>query len=90
MAPLGAACKTIGAVGKVVSSIDTNSNNFEAMMGQLRIGLDAPLSGMATAFSSSLFGLAGSLILGFLDLSLDNQWAFFNELEDWLSSLCAL
>jgi biopolymer transport protein ExbB/TolQ len=79
--------QTIGAVGNVVSSIDTNSNNFEAMMGQLRIGLDAPLSGMATAFSSSLFGLAGSLILGFLDLQLGQAMGrFFNELEDWLSA----
>jgi septal ring factor EnvC (AmiA/AmiB activator) len=57
------------------------------MMGQLRIGLDAPLSGMATAFSSSLFGLAGSLILGFLDLQLGQAMGrFFNELEDWLSA----
>ena len=79
--------QTIGAVGNVVGSIDTNSNNFEAMMGQLRVGLDAPLSGMATAFSSSLFGLAGSLILGFLDLQLGQAMGrFFNELEDWLSA----
>ena len=79
--------QTIGAVGNVVGSIDTNSSNFEAMMGQLRVGLDAPLSGMATAFSSSLFGLAGSLILGFLDLQLGQAMGrFFNELEDWLSA----
>ena len=79
--------QTIGAVGNVVGSIDTNSNNFEAMMRQLRVGLDAPLSGMATAFSSSLFGLAGSLILGFLDLQLGQAMGrFFNELEDWLSA----
>ena len=79
--------QTIGAVGNVVGSIDINSNNFEAMMRQLRLGLDAPLSGMATAFSSSLFGLAGSLILGFLDLQLGQAMGrFFNELEDWLSA----
>ena len=79
--------QTIGAVGNVVGSIDANSNNFEAMMGQLRAGLDAPLSGMATAFSSSLFGLAGSLVLGFLDLQLGQAMGrFFNELEDWLSA----
>ncbi len=60
---------------------------FAAMMKQLRAGLDAPLSGMATAFSSSLFGLAGSLILGFLDLQLGQAMGrFFNELEDWLSA----
>ena len=79
--------QTIDAVGNVVGSLNTNSNNFETMMGQLRVGLDAPLSGMATAFSSSLFGLAGSLILGFLDLPLGQAMGrFFNELEDWLSA----
>ena len=57
------------------------------MMQQLKGGLDAPLSGMSTAFSSSLFGLAGSLILGFLDLQLGQAMGrFFNELEDWLSA----
>lgn len=79
--------KTIGAVSLVINSLDANSTNFEAMMSQLRTGLDAPLSGMATAFSSSLFGLAGSLILGFLDLQLGQAMGrFFNELEDWLSA----
>jgi len=79
--------QTIGAVGLVVGSLETESANFTAMMKQLRTGLDAPLSGMATAFSSSLFGLAGSLILGFLDLQLGQAMGrFFNELEDWLSA----
>ena len=79
--------ETIGAVGQVVASIDGQGVNFEAMMTQLRTGLDAPLSGMATAFSSSLFGLAASLTLGFLDLQLGQAMGrFFNELEDWLSA----
>ena len=79
--------QTIGAVGAVVGSIDTASTDFEAMMQQLKGGLDAPLSGMSTAFSSSLFGLAGSLILGFLDLQPGQAMGrFFNELEDWLSA----
>ena len=79
--------QTIGAVGAVVGSINTASTDFEAMMQQLKGGLDAPLSGMSTAFSSSLFGLAGSLILGFLDLQLGQAMGrFFNELEDWLSA----
>ena len=79
--------QTIGAVSLVINSLDANSANFQAMMTQLRSGLDAPLSGMATAFSSSLFGLAGSLILGFLDLQLGQAMGrFFNELEDWLSA----
>ena len=53
--------------------------------------LKAPLSGMGTAFSSSLFGLAGSLILGFLDLQASHaQNRFYNELEDWLASITTL
>jgi hypothetical protein len=79
--------QTIGAVSLVINSLDANSADFQTMMKQLRSGLDAPLSGMATAFSSSLFGLAGSLILGFLDLQLGQAMGrFFNELEDWLSA----
>jgi hypothetical protein len=79
--------QTIGAVSLVINSLDADSANFQAMMTQLRSGLDAPLSGMATAFSSSLFGLGGSLILGFLDLQLGQAMGrFFNELEDWLSA----
>ena len=81
--------QTIGAVGNVVDGLSSSSGNpnLDKMMQQLRNGLDAPLSGMATAFSSSLFGLTGSLILGFLDLQLGQAMGrFFNEVEDWLSS----
>ena len=80
--------QTIGAVGNVVDGLSsTNNANLDRMMEQLRSGLDEPLSGMATAFSSSLFGLTGSLVLGFLDLQLGQAMGrFFNEVEDWLSS----
>jgi len=58
---------------------------------ELISGLKAPMSGMGTAFSSSLFGLAGSLILGFLDLQASHaQNRFYNELEDWLASITSL
>ncbi|MEM8799906.1 MAG: flagellar motor protein MotA, partial [Pseudomonadota bacterium] len=61
------------------------------MFGSLKEGLRAPLSGMGTAFSSSLFGLAGSLVLGFLDLQLGQaQNRFYNELEDWLSGFAKI
>jgi hypothetical protein len=57
----------------------------------LKAGLTAPLSGMGVAFSSSLFGLAGSLVLGFLDLQLGQaQNRFYNDLEEWLSGLTRL
>jgi hypothetical protein len=79
--------QTIAAVGGVVEGLDMNSADLNQMMQQLRGGLDAPLAGMATAFSSSLFGLAGSLLLGFLDLQLGQAMGrFFNEVEDWLSA----
>ena len=77
--------QTIGSVSTVVSGLDLTDGDFDNMMLQLRSGLDAPLSGMSTAFSSSLFGLDGSLILGFLDLPLGQAMGrFFNEVEDWL------
>jgi len=79
--------QTIGSVGRVVGGLDLGSTDFDAMMSQLRNGLDAPLAGMATAFSSSLFGLGGSLVIGFLDLQLGQAMGrFFNEVEDWLSA----
>lgn len=79
--------QTIGSVSTVVSGLDLTDGDFDNMMLQLRSGLDAPLSGMSTAFSSSLFGLGGSLILGFLDLQLGQAMGrFFNEVEDWLSA----
>jgi hypothetical protein len=80
--------ETIQAVGFVVSGIDTQTADFGKLMQEFKSGLDAPLSGMATAFSSSLFGLAGSLILGFLDLQLGQASSrFYSELEDWLSTM---
>ena len=77
---------TVQAVGGVVGAIDTTSIDIGVMMQQLKTGLDAPLDGMATAFSSSLFGLGGSLILGFLDLQLGQaSGRFYTNVEDWLS-----
>ena len=79
--------QTIGSVGRVVGGLDLSRTDFDSMMSQLRNGLDAPLAGMATAFSSSLFGLGGSLVIGFLDLQLGQAMGrFFNEVEDWLSA----
>ena len=56
------------------------------LLEELKAGLAAPLSGMGISFSSSLFGLAGSLVLGFLDLQLGQaQGRFYNGLEEWLA-----
>ena len=79
---------TIGSIGDTIQSLDPSLSNTGDILGALKSGLTAPLEGMGTAFSSSLFGLAGSLVLGFLDLqSGQAQNRFYLELENWLSSL---
>ncbi len=78
--------RTIGSVGEVIASLSVSSADPAGAFERLKNGLDAPLGGMGTAFSTSLFGLAGSLVLGFLDLQAGQaQNAFYNELEDWLA-----
>lgn len=82
---------TVGAVGDVIGGLTIESGNLGDVFSNLKTGLESPLAGMATAFSSSLFGLAGSLVLGFLDLQLGQaQNRFYNDLEEWLSSLTRL
>lgn len=83
--------ETVGAVGEVIGGLTMESGNLGEVFADLKNGLESPLSGMATAFSSSLFGLAGSLVLGFMDLQLGQaQNRFYNDLEEWLSSLTRL
>ena len=83
--------KTVGAVGETIQSLNVASGDSSVVFEELKSGLAAPLSGMAIAFSSSLFGLAGSLVLGFLDLQTGQaQNRFYTELEDWLSTLTDL
>ncbi|HME29699.1 MAG TPA: flagellar motor protein MotA [Pseudolabrys sp.] len=78
--------ETVGSVGAVIQGLKA-SGDSGSMFDSLRDGLAAPLSGMGISFSSSLFGLAGSLVLGFLDLqSSQAQNRFYTELEDWLST----
>jgi len=83
--------QTISAVGETINSLSVGSGDVAQMFDELKAGLAAPLAGMGTAFSSSLFGLAGSLVLGFLDLQAGSaQNRFFNELEEWLSARTTL
>ena len=78
--------ETVSSVGNVIQGLKA-SGDAGSMFDSLRDGLAAPLSGMGISFSSSLFGLAGSLVLGFLDLqSSQAQNRFYTELEDWLST----
>jgi hypothetical protein len=82
---------TVHSVGGVIGSLSLASKNLNEALAGLKTGLEAPLSGMSTAFSSSLFGLAGSLVLGFLDLQAGQaQNRFYNDLEEWLSSYTRL
>ncbi len=79
--------QTVSAVADVIAGLQVGGGDTVTIFNDLKTGLEAPLSGMGTAFSSSLFGLAGSLMLGFLDLQASAaQNRFYNDLEDWLSS----
>jgi hypothetical protein len=79
---------TIGSISTVIQSLSAGAGDAADVLSALKEGLSAPLGGMSTAFSSSLFGLSGSLILGFLDLQAGRaQNRFYNELEEWLSSV---
>ena len=83
--------QTVSAVANTIRGLDISSGNTGVIFEDLKAGLAAPLGGMGTAFSSSLFGLSGSLILGFLDLQAGQaQGMFYNDLEDWLSTVTDL
>jgi hypothetical protein len=78
--------ETVSSVGGVINNLKVGGD-ASATFDSLREGLAAPLGGMGISFSSSLFGLAGSLVLGFLDLQMTQaQNRFYTDLEDWLST----
>jgi len=82
---------TVSAIADVIGGMSVGSGDINALFEQLKTGLGRPLKGMGTAFSSSMFGLAGALVLGFLDLTAGQaQNRFFNELEEWLAGLTRL
>ena len=82
---------TIEAVGRVITGLEIGQRDFAAVFDELKGGLLQPLAGMGTAFSSSLFGLGGSLILGFLDIQAGHaQNRFYDGLEEWLSGMTHL
>ncbi len=82
---------TIGSVGKAIDTLDNTATDNVQMFSELKAGLSAPLKGMGTAFSASLLGLSGSLILGFLELQASHAHnRFYNELEEWLSGITEL
>jgi hypothetical protein len=83
--------ETVRSVGGVIGALNVSTSDLARAFADLKAGLESPLHGMATAFSSSLFGLAGSLVLGFLDLQAGQaQNRFYNDLEEWLSTYTRL
>ena len=83
--------ETVRSVGGVLGGLNVGGSDAARAFADLKSGLESPLAGMSTAFSSSLFGLAGSLVLGFLDLQAGQaQNRFYNDLEEWLSTYTRL
>ena len=83
--------QTVQSVGGVIGGLSVGAGDAARAFNDLKSRLEAPLGGMGTAFSASLFGLAGSLVLGFLDLQAGlAQNRFYNDLEEWLSSYTRL
>lgn len=83
--------ETVNAVGDTIGGLGGDTSDPAALFEDLKRGLETPLAGMGTAFSSSLFGLAGSLILGFLELLAGQAHnRFMNDLEEWLSTITRL
>jgi hypothetical protein len=82
---------TIGSVSDVIQSMSVGSGDLGQLFNQLKTGLAQPLRGMSTAFSVSMLGLAGALVLGFLDLTAGQaQNRFYNDLEEWLAGVTRL
>ncbi|MBF0850714.1 flagellar motor protein MotA [Gluconobacter sp. R75690] len=79
---------TVSSIAGVIGNMSAGGGDMDVMFNQLKTGLAGPLAGMSTAFSGSMFGLAGALVLGFLDLTAGQaQTRFFNELEEWLAGV---
>lgn len=82
---------TISSVADVIGTMSVGSGDLNQLFNQLKSGLARPLEGMGTAFSTSMLGLAGALVLGFMDLTAGQaQNRFTNELEEWLAGLTRL
>ncbi|WP_421788928.1 hypothetical protein [Hyphobacterium sp.] len=80
--------QVVSEVGEAVRAVTATATGGEADVLRLMSAIEEPIQGMGTAFASSLFGLAGSLVIGFLDLQASRaQNRFYNEIEEWLSSI---
>jgi hypothetical protein len=83
--------QTIGAVADAINSLQVSAGDAMQMFAKLKTSIEGPLKGMSTAFGASLFGLSGSLVLGFLELQASQaQGRFHIELEEWLARATSL
>jgi len=83
--------QTIGAVADAINSLQVSAGDAVQMFAKLKSSIEGPLTGMSTAFGASLFGLSGSLVLGFLELQASQaQGRFHSELEQWLARATSL
>ena len=83
--------ETISAVADAIGGLQVSGGDAIAMFAKLKGSIEGPLKGMATAFGASLFGLSGSLVLGFLELQASQaQGRFHIELEEWLAGATRL
>jgi hypothetical protein len=83
--------QTIGAVADAIASLQVAAGDTVQMFSKLKNSIEGPLKGMSTAFGASLFGLSGSLVLGFLELQASQaQGRFHSELEEWLARATSL
>ena len=83
--------QTIGAVADAIAGLQVSSSDAVQMFAQLKASIEGPMKGMSTAFGASLFGLSGSLVLGFLELQASQaQGRFHTELEEWLAGATRL
>ena len=78
--------QTIGSVADAINNLQVSAGDAVQMFSRLKESIEGPLKGMSTAFGASLFGLSGSLVLGFLELQASQaQGRFHSELEEWLA-----
>lgn len=83
--------ETVGGIGAVIGGLSVGEGDIKTVFNSFKTGLERPLLGMGVSFSASLFGLASSLILGFLDLQTGRaQNLFCSELEEWLGRRSAI
>ena len=81
--------ETVGSIGNVINAMQGNADSA-ILFEDLKAGIARPLAGMSLSFTASLFGLAGSLVMGFLDLQAGQaQSRFYTDLENLLATRAA-